>query len=213
MVNGDKDTILGALGYENSAAKDGTDGKWTDNAGTYKDAIGLTGTDSLSNYEVTVNKGDAVIGKADLVISIDNSQTVIGSIPDKEGFTGTDIENELVNGDKLDFDYSYGIAEDDSVFEEVSPAGGYEIGVVADGHFYNNGEELGSAFDDLFKNYTVTVMPGILTVTEKSTDAKIDPNNPNGYLYQEGWGWKRNFRERKAEVHFEDGGVKTPQSL
>lgn len=220
IVGGDDVTLVGNAQYvEGGKYAENKGNRITADVGVYEDSLSVSGL-SLSgadadNYEIDESSfvGNIEVTKADLVISIDNSQTVIGFIPDKESFNGTDIENELVNGDKLNFDYSYGIAEDDSVFEEESPDGGYEIGVVADGHFYNNGEELGAAFDDLFKNYTVTVMPGVLTVTEKSADVEVDPSNPNGYLYQEGWGWKRNFRERKAEVHFEDGGIKTPQSL
>lgn len=219
VTNGDTSDavkeLIGQVDYTNDAAKDGTGGVWTADAGTYTDAVGVTqnGTaldsveDLLKNYTVKVDKGDAQVNKAELEIIADDKEMYAGdTIP---AFTGTDISSQLVNGDTLSGWY-YGPegAVDSSV------GGSHIIGV----HF-GNGQYAGSnSFDwttawDGFKNYNVTFTPGTFTVRdfpEGMPDISDIPSIERhwNFLFDDNpWDRNRDFRERKAEVHFVAGGM------
>ena len=205
------------------------DSSHTENAGDYTWTINKDGLDgiNLDNYHILFQNADgtnseegfgkSTITKADLSIVVDDASTSVGVLPE---FTGTDINNSLVNGDSLE--YSYGIGNGSLINNEGSYSN--VIGIFVDGIFYGAADQVDwSDVDSVFKNYNVSYSLGTLTVS-KASEPKPEPTpspslpeinlrSPYGHVYQEGWGWKRNFRERKAEVHFEDGGVKTPQSL
>lgn len=203
LVNGDTSDILGVLSYANSAAKDGSGGVWTADAGRYDGAVNLTSVPGLANYEVTVNKGAANVGRAALAVKADDLSVAVGGTP---VYTGTDIAGVLVNGDTLEgFTYRYG-AEDGSVVEK---AGVYAdaIGVWAGDVFYNeNAPEWGG----VFANYNVSLAPGTLTVTgggNPPTPPHVDPGTPFAWIHQDGWDKILTFRERKGEVNFRNGGM------
>ena len=227
LVNGDNASVLGNISYTNSAAKDGTNGVWTDNAGTYEDAVNIEGLNTLTNYEVTVNKGDAEVKKAHITITVDNqNMTAGGSQPQ---YTGN--ISGIANGDSANSllgDYQYGL-QDSSV---TAVAGDYAIGIVIDGKYYALDSSLNSA--GVSENYTYEINPGTLTVTAKPVDPvdpvdpidpqppvnpypidpndPTDPSNPDVWQSEDKYPWyqwdkQRNERERKAEVHFVDGGM------
>ncbi len=203
ITNGDTEDIINGLlngKYTNDAAKDGTDGKWTDNAGTYTDAVGIT-YNELKNYNITVEKGDATVNKATISIGADNVQINLGQTPN---YTGTDINDVLVNGDKFTNDYHYGV--EDSTIENTVGTYVNSIGIWIGNSFYELSEGshwTGSGMDAFFSNYNITFTPGTLTVGEK-----VEPDYNWDYLYNDNpFDRIKNFRERKAEINFVDGGM------
>ncbi len=219
VTNGDTSDavkeLIGQVDYTNDAAKDGTGGVWTADAGTYTDAVGVTqnGTaldsveDLLKNYTVKVDKGNAQVNKAEMEIIADDKEMYAGdTIP---SFTGTDISSQFVNGDTLSGWY-YG--PEGTV--DSSVGGSHIIGV-----YFGNGQYAGSnSFDwttawDGFKNYNVTFTPGTLTVRdfpEGMPDISDIPSIERhwNFLFDDNpWDRNRDFRERKAEVHFVAGGM------
>ena len=107
LVNGDSETVLGEIVYKNDAAFDGSNGKWTDNAGTHTNAIGFNdktveNLKNLKNYDVTVNNGNAFIDKKTINIVLKDKVHIYG---DKETFDHV-INDKIgwVNGDKYSND-------------------------------------------------------------------------------------------------------------
>lgn len=219
LTNGDSLTI------DSSAVKDGAlrDGTHTNDAETYTWTIGtdaLTGI-NVNNYTITFINGASAsstegvgvstVSKADLTIAVDNETTTVGNLPD--GFSGTDINEALVNGDTFNADYSYGLINGNSFSVDV--AGEYKdvIGIWINDVFYDityEGKKDWTSVSDIFKNYNVTYTLGDLIVSEMP---ELDLRSPYGHVYQEGWDRQRNFRERKAEVYFHEGGVNSPESF
>lgn len=209
LVNGDTlaDVIAG-MQYTNTAYNEDGTTKDVLADGTYaleKDTV--TEGDAYKNYNVTYTNGDVTMEKASVVISADDKEMHVGdTIP---AFTGTDISSKLVNGDTLS-GWSYG--PEGTV--DSSVGGSHIIGV----HF-DNGEYAGSdGFDwttawDGFKNYNVTFTPGMLTVRDFPDGMPDIPEIPgienhwNGLLGDNPWDRNRDFRERKAEIHYIAGGM------
>ncbi|WP_281758300.1 filamentous hemagglutinin N-terminal domain-containing protein [Succinatimonas hippei] len=219
LTNGDSLTI------DSSAVKDGAlrDGTHTNDAETYTWTIGTEALDGINadNYNITfingANKSDtegvgvSTVSKADLTIAVDNETTIVGNLPD--GFSGTDINEALVNGDTFNGDYAYGLINDNSYSVDV--AGEYKdvIGIWINDVFYDityEGVKDWTSVSNIFKNYNVIYTLGDLIVSKLP---KLDLRSPYGHVYQEGWDRQRNFRERKAEVYFHEGGVNTPESF
>lgn len=194
-TNGDSEEmikdLIGSVSYINSAAKDGTNGKWTADAGKYIGTIDLSNISSidLKNYNVgTITKGTAMIKKAPLHVHTDDQTITVGQKPK---YTGT--LSKLVNGDSEEAlgKLIYGI--DDAHYEQT--AGTY-IGVIRT----VNGKygELPSSY---YKNYEITYDWGNLIVKP------VDAPQFDYLFYDTPWDKQRNFRERRAELHFVDGGV------
>lgn len=209
LVNGDSLTdVIAGMTYTNTAYN--ADGTTKDVLadGTYaleKDTV--TEGDAYKNYNVTYTNGDVTMGKASVVISADDKEMHVGdTIP---AFTGKDISSQLVNGDTLSGWYYEPEGTVDS-----SVGGSHIIGV----HF-GNGKYAGSdSFDwttawDGFKNYNVTFTPGMLTVRDFPEGMPDIPEIPgienhwNGLLGDNPWDRNRDFRERKAEIHYIAGGM------
>ena len=228
VVDGDSISITGDAKFDyivGSSYADDKGDRITADVGSYQNSLkieGLTLIDDSGNYELDLSGsvGDITVTQADLSIVVDDASTSVGFLPE---FAGTNISNSLVNGDSLEHhSYSYGIGNESLINNEGSYSN--VIGIFVDGIFYGAADQVNwSDVDSVFKNYNVSYSLGTLTVS-KASEPKPEPTpspalpeinlrSPYGHVYQEGWGWKRNFRERKAEVHFEDGGVKTPQSL
>ena len=208
LVNGDTEDILGDVSYTNSVDIDQQGDKVTSDAGTYEGALKLNLGNDLSNYNITINNGNAIIHKYKLSIDIADKETDVGITPD---FTGTDINDKLVNGDSLD-DYKYGIKND----SYINTAGQYTIGIWIGDEFYDI-SGIYSDWSNVFRNYIVDFSTGTLKVKggdepePTPTVPELDLRSPYGHVYQEGWDRQRNFRERKAEVYFHKGGVNTPE--
>lgn len=213
LVNGDvledvKDAIDSAAGgYYNSGAADGTNGKVTQDAeGDYSLSFNneLTGTNTLKNYNIiTVNNGDSTVNKKQITIGANDEQILVGETPN---YSGTDIQEQLVNGDIISDDiYHYGVSAD----IDVNVAGEHNIGIYINGTYYELQNPDWSSENGLgfFANYNVTFEPGTLTVS--AYDIPEDwPHNRWDYLFNDApFDRNKDFRERKAEVNFVDGGM------
>ena len=205
VTNGDSDTVIdGLLGgnYDNTVSVEA--GKDTANAGTYKDALGFVNYQQLKNYDVQVENGDVIINKKQITIGANDEQILVGETPN---YSGTDIDNVLVNGDSLNGNYHYGV--EDSSIESVVGTHNGAIGVWIGGSFYDLSNPDWSNLPGMsfFANYNVTFEPGTLTVS--AYDIPEDwPHNRWDYLFNDApFDRNKDFRERKAEVNFVDGGM------
>lgn len=186
--------------------------KQTNDAGTYSwsATVTLTDADLAKNYNIkgfsgtsgTVSGTDnSIVHKAKLDIHSDDKSIAIGQTPN---YTGTDINSILVNGDRLaDGDYSYGIEN----ALAVNTAGSYPIGIYLNGTYYELGDNWNNSIN-FFKNYDITFTPGTLTVGDIFVPVNPPDRNPWDYLYKDyPFDRIKNFRERKAEINFVDGGM------
>lgn len=199
-------------GYNNTGAADGTNGKVTQDAeGDYSLSFknDITKEEILKNYNITtVTNGDANVSKKQISIGANDEEIHVGEVP---VYTGTDINGVLVNGDKLSGDYHYGVA--DNAIESVVGKHNGVIGVWLNGTFYDlslNTDWSKVSGLEFFSNYAVDYKSGTLTVTEQVMPDLPDnwPGNRWDYLFNDApFDRNKNFRERKAEVNFVDGGM------
>ena len=156
LVNGDKADILGNIIYANSAV--GTGGKVTADAGTHMDAVGITGLNELKNYNVTVNKGDAVINKAQLSINVGNVSTEYGVKFDESEYTHT--TSGLVNGDNEN-------VLGEIIYKNEAAFDGSNGKVTADAGIHAGAIDLDRTNLNNLKNYDVTVNKGDASIAKK----------------------------------------------
>ena len=112
----------------------------------------------------------------------------------------------LVNGDSLNGNYHYGVA--DGSIESVTGTHTGVIGVWIGGVFYDLSQNVDwTQAGSFFSNYEVNYTPGTLTVS--AYDIPEDwPHNRWDYLFNDApFDRNKDFRERKAEVNFVDGGM------
>lgn len=211
-------TLKGVAVEDDTALRDKThtnnaNGKytWTGTVsmGNYSD-----GTSLSKNYEFVLTTGQhgsvnengstitasgiSTVGKADLAITAGSETIYVGGTPN---YTGT--VNSFVNGDSFKVDFG---VKDSSIESTVGTHTG-AIGFWHDGLFYTkNTSELQSLFGG---NYNITVIPGTLTVKDLPSGMPDIPDSEkwNSLLRDAPWDRNRNFRERKAEVHFLAGGM------
>lgn len=196
------------------------DGKITADVGTHKwsASFGL-GEDSLANNftfgeeqsSITVTEDKSHVDRANIEIIAKPEQVYVDGTPQ---FSGTDISSVLVNGDTIPGgSYQYGT---EKLPADTSVPGDSVIGIHF-GSAYLNGDSDASAWDSvmngLFKNYNVTFKPGTLTVLALPDGMPDIPEIPgienhwNGLLGDNPWDRNRDFRERKAEIHYIAGGM------
>ena len=194
-------------------------GRKTADAGNYDDGItydGLSEKNLLSgtrahNYKLADTViGNVKVDKASLTIKANDYSMVAGDVPSFTGTTLEALQDMLVNGDRLPegFAYSFGV-EDESIFDA---AGTYKdlIGLFYGDTFYDGGvyDKLGG----LFANYEVTLDPGTLTVRLPQDGGFIDNYGHLHWLHRGGdRNW--NFRERKAEIYFHEGGMDYEENM
>lgn len=210
VVNGDdEDSLKNAInaaagGYINTGA--GTDGHATQDAGdgyslSFADTVSK---DILNNYTVSVTNGTSTVSKAEITVSADSHQIYVGA--PEPTYTGTKVEDLLVNGDSLSTSYEYGTQG--SV--DTNQSGKTEIGIHFGDTYFGSGSgtDWSKAWDG-FKNYNIKFTPGTLTVEGMSSDMPdiSDSEKWNSLLRDTPWDRNRNFRERKAEIHFIAGGM------
>lgn len=218
LVNGDGDnnSVINAIenainnasgGYHNTGAADGTNGKVTQDAeGDYSLSFknDITQKDVLTNYNITVVKdGDVNVSKKQIHIGANNEQIFVGETPN---YSGTDINGVLVNGDSLNGNYHYGVA--DGTVESVTGTHTGVIGIWIGGVFYDLSQNVDwTQAGSFFSNYEVNSTPGTLTVS--AYDIPEDwPHNRWDYLFNDApFDRNKDFRERKAEVNFVDGAM------
>lgn len=103
VVNGDNENEVRGeidknnIAYTNDKALDGTNGKWTGDAGTGTIDF-VNGNIDLGNYEVTVHEGQSVVNKADLVVDLNKVYHTYGD-PNLSDYGVSNVTG-LTNGDK-----------------------------------------------------------------------------------------------------------------
>ena len=107
VVNGDNENEVRGeidknnIAYTNDKALDGTNGKWTGDAGTGTIDF-VNGNIDLGNYEVTVHEGQSVVNKADLVVDLNKVYHTYGD-PNLKDYGISGVEG-LTNGDEASKD-------------------------------------------------------------------------------------------------------------
>ena len=194
----------------NNANKENENYTWQADFGFADDTLSedytfVTGNNQTGNT-VTVS-GNSHVDRANIEISANPKQVYVGTKPQ---FSGTVISDVLVNGDTIfDGSYQYGTEQ---LPADTSKPGEFDIGIHF-GSTYLDGDSDASAWDgvlnSLFKNYNVTFKPGTLTVVEWPADVVEPPVDEHwNFLFHDNpWDRNRDFRERKAEVHFVAGGM------
>lgn len=156
--------------------------------------------DGSYTYEKTVEGvQNSEVTKAELTITVNDSTTTVGIEPT---YSLKSILN-LVNGDEEnDLKLTYNLDSDADWNKE---------GIYSDAI----GVLIGN--DSIENNYVITIDPGTLTVTGSGTKPDPDPgpgpDNPDNWQAEDKYPWyqwdkQRHERERKAEVHFVDGGMR-----
>lgn len=156
--------------------------------------------DGSYTYEKTVEGvQNSEVTKAELTITVNDSTTTVGIEPT---YSLKSILN-LVNGDEEnDLKLTYNLDSDADWNKE---------GIYSDAI----GALIGN--DSIENNYVITIDPGTLTVTGSGTKPDPDPgpgpDNPHNWQAEDKYPWyqwdkQRHERERKAEVHFVDGGMR-----
>lgn len=204
LVNGDSlADVIAYMTYNNTAYNsDGT----TKNVAEGNFALtsdGVTQGSKYGNYNITFNDGTVTMGKKQITIGANNEQILVGETPN---YSGTDINSVLVNGDSLNGNYHYGVA--DGTVESVTGTHTGVIGVWIGGVFYDLSQNVDwTQAGSFFSNYEVNSTPGTLTVS--AYDIPEDwPHNRWDYLFNDApFDRNKDFRERKAEVNFVDGGM------
>ena len=170
----------------------------TNNVGDYTWSASFDLGDLAKNYQfddkgsskITVDNGKSSVSKAKLDIKVNDVTISQGDKPQYSGIIG-----ELVNGDTLDnVNIHFGVA--DSIVETIVGEHKDNIGIWIDGKYYDKAQEISTG---LWKNYEISLNPGDLTVLARDWKSW---ETEDKYA----WGKKREERERKAEIHFVDGG-------
>lgn len=188
------------------------------NAGSYDNwltssqiaASGAGATFNPNNLGYNVKATFKVLKKL-LTIGINDAETIVGVPPSLSGSSVSDLQGQLVGAETLgDFTFYIGLS-DSANYNRVGVYEG-QIGIWIDGTFYAN--QKGLDFESLasvFKNYLVNIGSGTLTVVEREgfdPEEVTDSYHNFNHLYREGWDEVRSQRERKAELHFIEGGMK-----
>lgn len=191
----------------NNANKENENYTWTaefgftDNSTLTEDYTFVTGENQTGNT-VTVS-GNSHVDRADLNITAGSDTIHVGGTPD---FSDSTVDH-FVNGDSFQLDYGL---NDNSLIQQV----GTHTGAV--GFWYNNQfyTSTTTGLQDLFGgNYNVKFTPGTLTVLDLPEGMPDIPEIPgienhwNGLLGDNPWDRNRDFRERKAEIHYIAGGM------
>lgn len=194
----------------NNANKENENYTWTaefgftDNSTLTGDYTFVTGENQTGNT-VTVS-GNSHVDRADLNITAGSDTIYAGRTPD---FSGTTNVDHFVNGDSFQLDFKL---NDGSLVQQVGTHKGV-VGFWYNGTFYGTQDAVNEATGLFGGNYNVKFMPGTLTVLALPDGMPDIPEIPgienhwNGLLGDNPWDRNRDFRERKAEIHYIDGGM------
>ena len=188
------------------------------NAGSYDNwltssqiaASGARETFNPNNLGYNVKATFEVLKKL-LTIHIKDAETIVGVPPSLSGSSVSDLQGQLFGAETLgDFTFYIGLS-DSANYNRVGVYEG-QIGIWIDGTFYANQDGLDfESLASVFKNYLVKIGSGTLTVVEREgfdPEEVTDSYHNFNHLYREGWDEVRSQRERKAELHFIEGGMK-----
>lgn len=154
----------------------------------------------------TTVTGQSHVNKANLTINAGGDTIYVGGTPQ---FSGT--ANAFVNGDSFQLDF--GMSADNANLPQT--AGTYDgvVGFWYNGTFYGTQAAVDGATDLFGGNYKVTFRPGTLTVLDLPEGMPDISDIPSierhwNFLFDDNpWDRNRDFRERKAEVHYIGGGM------
>lgn len=193
----------------NNANKENENYTWQADFGFADDTLSedytfVTGNNQTGNT-VTVS-GNSHVDRANLTISANDEQIYVSERPQ---FSGT--ANAFVNGDSFQLDF--GMSADNANLPQT--AGTYDgvVGFWYKGTFYGTQAAVDGATDLFGGNYKVTFRPGTLTVLDLPEGMPDISDIPSierhwNFLFDDNpWDRNRDFRERKAEVHFVAGGM------
>ncbi len=203
-VGGESDLLRNTDGQVNACSYD----NWLTSSQIA--ASGAEETFNPNNLGYNVKATFEVLKKP-LTIDINNAETIVGVPPSLSGSSVSDLQGQLVGTETLgDFTFYIGLS-DSANYNRVGVYEG-QIGIWIDGTFYanQNGLDFGS-LASVFKNYLVNIGSGTLTVVEREgfdPEEVTDSYHNFNHLYREGWDEVRSQRERKAELHFIEGGMK-----
>ena len=162
------------------------------------------------NGSATLNKADgqSIVNQAKLEISVDDAETMPGVVPN---FTGTNIQQGLVNGDVAgNYDYALDSSVDINVDDIYTDKIGISFGNSETYYDLDNVDWSTIPGWEFLKNYDINFDPGTLTVDSEVMPDLPDnwPNNRWDYLFNDApFDRNKDFRERKAEVNFVDGAM------
>lgn len=203
-VGGESDLLRNTDGQVNAGSYD----DWLTSSQIAASGAGKTFNPNNLGYNV---KATFEVLKKPLTIDINNAETIVGVPPSLSGSSVSDLQGQLVGTETLgDFTFYIGLS-DSANYNRVGVYEG-QIGIWIDGTFYanQNGLDFGS-LASVFKNYLVNIGSGTLTVVEREgfdPEEVTDSYHNFNHLYREGWDEVRSQRERKAELHFIEGGMK-----
>lgn len=219
-----QELTAGNLGFDSTQVSDGAlsteTGRVTnDVSDNYTWSANLSLGDALNgNYvfeavegqdgtTITVT-GQSHVNKADLNITAGSDTIYVGGTPD---FSSTATVDPFVNGDSFQLDF--GMSTDDA---DLPHTVGKHTGVVGfwhNGTFYGTQAAVDTATDLFGGNYNVKFTPGTLTVRDfpegmpEISDIPSIERHWNFLFDDDPWGRNRDFRERKANIHFIAGGM------
>lgn len=210
------------LGFSGTAEKDSaltenSTGKETENAGDgYTWSADLSLSENLKNnyvFEIaggesttTTVTGQSHVNKADLTITAGSDTIHVGGTPH---FSGT--VDHFVNGDSFHIDF--GLSADNADLPQIADTHNGVVGFWYNGTFYGTQDAVNNATGLFGGNYNVKFTPGTLTVLALPDGMPDIPEIPgienhwNGLLGDNPWDRNRDFRERKAEIHYIAGGM------
>ena len=206
--DGESDLLRNTDGQVDAGSYDNDNDNWLTSSQIA--ASGAEETFNPNNLGYNVKATFEVLKKP-LTIDINDAETIVGVPPSLSGSSVSDLQGQLVGAETLgDFTFYIGLS-DSANYNRV---GVYEeqIGIWIDGTFY--AKQNGLDFESLasvFKNYLVNIGSGTLTVVEREgfdPEEVTDSYHNFNHLYREGWDEVRSQRERKAELHFIEGGMK-----
>ena len=210
-----QELTAGNLGFDSTQVSDGAlsteTGRVTnDVSDNYTWSANLSLGDALNgNYVFEVGEGQdgttatvtgqSHVNKADLIINAESNTIYVGEKPQFSGTVDT-----FVNGDS--FQIHFGTEDADLSNRDV-------VGFWFNGKFYGTQDAVDTETDLFGGNYNVTFTPGTLTVQDLPEGMPDISDIPSierhwNFLFDDNpWDRNRDFRERKAEVHFVAGGM------
>lgn len=188
----------------------------TNNVGDYDWGVTVDISNISQNYQLEgagntatshsfTGEGKSHVGKADLNITAGSDTIHVGGTPD---FSDNTVDH-FVNGDSFQLDFKL---NDGSLVQQVGTHNDV-VGFWYNGTFYGTQDAVNNATGLFGGNYNVKFTPGTLTVLALPDGIPDIPEIPgienhwNGLLGDNPWDRNRDFRERKAEIHYIAGGM------